>query len=187
MSKFDTLSSDFTDAYDSFEEFANQETLSRSFVKSDQSDGEVVASKVTSDSNQSTESKNVNLKTKKRANGLTFMLIGSGIGGALFLSTPISSNSSSPQFVKDPATKVSVALSQAESWYSNTGSFTGFKPTVDVLYAAGGPFFIAAYSDKESCYYVGVVPNRKVEIKEDPTGQRCDATKVAELANLLKS
>ncbi|MFM7089102.1 MAG: hypothetical protein ACKOW9_06275 [Candidatus Paceibacterota bacterium] len=123
----------------------------------------------------------------RKANGFTYMLVGSIIGGGLFFtgSTEIT-HSAKEQYVKDSSALVSSVLVEAAAYHDYNGTFTGFKPSVEVLHASGGPYFLVATGEGADCSYSGIIPNQDVVIKKDPTGEKCKPELMAELALAFK-
>ena len=172
------------DEFDSFVESSDSFLAGRENNFRAKDDEKVIDEDSTSvDSNNDAS---VSVKRKSKVNGFTYIIAGSLLGGGIFYaSAPGSISSSDQQFVKDSSAAVSVALTEADRWYNEYGTYTGFIPSVEVLFASGGPYFLTAAGSGDDCSYSGIVPNQIVEIKRDPTGEKCRPELMAELAAAL--
>lgn len=83
----------------------------------------------------------------------------------------------------DPVVILTNELAAARAYAGqHSGSFTGYIINAPVKGAAGGPHLVLTVKVGATCWSSGITPGYPDnEVRTDPTGQRCDAKRLAEV------
>jgi hypothetical protein len=127
---------------------------------------------------------------------LSFAALGFWLYHANVPTTPLSSTSALDQqatvtapVIASPMATIKSVLTQATSYKTTHGSFTGFAPVEPsgVRIAAAGPGMIVSVQSGTTCLYSGVLSSGVRPVLSDTTGQACTASLVAQAQATLSA